>query len=99
MLNGTVKYRVAKFRLRKERLTELGALAAVHGRAAAQLAAAGDAAPTAIVRAALEVGLLSRAVHVCPQMLCPSAMCPASACQTCIIPLCLSSCDLSKPAE
>jgi hypothetical protein len=55
MLIGTVKSRVAKFRLRKERLTELAALAAVHGRAAGQLAAVGDTAHAAVVKAALEV--------------------------------------------
>ena len=77
MLNGTVKYRVAKFRLRKERLTELAALAAVHGRAAAQLAAIGDAAPTAVVRAALEVHLLLQAMQSLPT-------CWASGCLQCV---------------
>jgi hypothetical protein len=55
MLIGTVKSRVAKFRLRKERLTELAALAAVHGRASVQLAAVVAGAHAAVVKADLEV--------------------------------------------
>ena len=61
MLIRTVKSRVAKFRLRKERLTELAALAAVHGRAAGQLAAVGDGVHPAVVKAALEVSCPCRA--------------------------------------
>lgn len=57
-MDTAVKARVASFRLRKGRQTELAALAAVHGRAAGQLAAAG-CNHAAAVTAALEVSSIA----------------------------------------